>query len=46
MKYRNVSEETLDIPDIGIVEPGAIIEAPIALHNSNLVPIDAAQEKE
>jgi len=35
MEYKNVSEETLMLPGIGVVEPGQIIEVEEGFNNAN-----------
>lgn len=35
MKYKNISQETLALPGIGVVEPGQIIEVEEGFNNAN-----------
>lgn len=43
MKYKNISDQTLTVPEIGTVAPGGIVEAPAEFRNANF---EAVKEKE
>ena len=40
MKIRNISDQDLVIPNVGIVAPGAVIDAPEGFHNANFERVD------
>lgn len=35
MKYKNISKQTLIVPDVGVVEAGEVIETSFEINNSN-----------
>lgn len=41
MQYKNISDQELVIPNIGVVMPGATIEAKEELHNPNLQKVES-----
>jgi len=36
MKYKNTSDQDLEIPNVGIVKAGEVIESEVEINNANL----------
>lgn len=45
-KYKNISEQDLELPGIGIVKAGEIIEQPDGFNNANFEKVGEAETKE
>jgi hypothetical protein len=43
-KYKNITKDELTVPGIGVVKPGAIVEAPEGFHNINFEKVEDKKE--
>lgn len=43
-KFKNITEQTLNVIGIGIVEPGETVEAPDDFHNANFQRVIKTKE--
>ena len=44
MKVKNITKEELTVPEIGIVKPGEVVEAPEGFHNINFEKVVEKKE--
>ena len=44
-KYKNITENELTVPGIGIVKPGETVEAPEGFHNVNFEKIEERKKQ-
>ena len=46
MKYKNISGQDLELPGIGVVKAGKVIDQPEGFNNANFEKVGEAPEKE
>jgi len=45
MKYKNISEKTLEVPGVGVIKPGAIVDISGDFNNKNFEKVKAEPVK-
>ena len=44
-KFKNISKDELTVPNVGVVKPGEIVEAPEEFHNINFEKVEESKPK-
>lgn len=44
MKFKNISDQDLSIPDVGIVKAGEVAELPESFHNANFQRVEQPEK--
>jgi hypothetical protein len=44
MRFKNISEQDLSVPNVGIIKAGESAEMPEGFHNANFEPVKVKKE--
>lgn len=45
IKFKNISDQELTVPGIGIIKPGEVVDAPADFHNVNFERVETKEDK-